>query len=381
LRIDEIQSRKSEIRKLLSSDKDMSKNELDILENEIESLNLEENTINQRSKNLDTAARLNSGELKGNIIDKGGSKIKMDTNVDIRSTEEYRNSFIKTLQGTATREERAIVSVVSGANVIPTNVFNQVIQNIQKQQGLLSRVRLLQIPGKLSIPLSDITTPAAWHTEGDEITETNLPPSNLTLSGFELAKLFSMSVATNKMSIPQYEDYLVTELTRVTGDALNTAILSGNGTGQPTGIMGLTWNAGNSLTFSANNIYQSLTNASGLLASNFRRNAAFIMNSNTLYSYVLAATDANGRPIFDNALASGIPLMLLGKEIILDDFVADNTILFGDPQFYFLNFSQPMAIEVSREAGFTKGLIVYRSIAVVDGKPLPSGAFVKITKA
>lgn len=312
----------------------------------------------------------------GTVIDTFGK----ENNMNNRASQEYKEAFVRTLQGKASTDMVNLVTTETGAAVIPTSTMDQIIQNIQKQQGILSRVRMLQIPGNLSIPLSDINTPAAWHTEGTEIADSSKEPTTLSLKGYELAKLFSLSAATQAMSIPQYENYLTQELQRTMGDALNNAVFSGNGTAQPTGINALTYTADNSVTTAVKNVsYEKLVAALGLLASNFRQGATWIMNSKTFYEYIATITDAQGRPIFVSDI-NNVPVMkILGKELILDDFCPDDTIFLGDCQFYFLNFSAPISIEMSREAGFTKGTIVYRSLCVVDGKPLPSGAFVKIT--
>ena len=43
-----------------------------------------------------------------------------------------------------------------------------------------------------------------------------------------------------------------------------------------------------------------------------------------------------------------------------------------------MNIPQGVAVEVSRESGFTSGLINFRAICITDGKPIIPGAFVKI---
>lgn len=311
----------------------------------------------------------------GTIIASFGKENDMNN----RTTEEYKDAFVRTLQGTASTDMVNLVTTSTGAAVIPTSTMDQIIQNIQKQQGILSKVRIIQIPGNVSIPLSDINTPAAWHVEGTEISDTTKEPSNLNLKGYELAKLFSLSAATQAMSISQYESYLTQELTRTMGDALNDAIFTGAGATQPTGIAALTYGTANSITTDVKVVtYAHLVAALGLLASNFRQNAAWIMNSTTFYTYIATIKDAQGRPLFVSDMNAAPVLKVLGKEVIIDDFCPDNTIYLGDSQFYFLNFSAPIQIEMSKEAGFTKGTIVYRSMCVVDGKPLPSGAFVKV---
>jgi HK97 family phage major capsid protein len=291
---------------------------------------------------------------------------------------EYRTAFFAYLQGKATPEQRALVTVSTGGAVVPTTTHDEIMAAAQKAQGLLSRVRILEIPGKLSIPVSDINTPAAWHTEGTPIGESNLPPDSINLSGHELAKLFSLSAATQNMSIPAFEAYLIAELVRCNNDALNAAIFAGNGTGQPVGLnTGITWDATNSVTVSADD-WTELVKAMALLASNYRQNAAFVMNSTTFYTCLVSQADANGSPIFTKDLTAEAVYRLMGKEVIIDDFAPDNVIFFGNPTYYIFNLSQPMQVARSDEAGFNSGTITYRSLAVVDGAPVPA-AFVKIT--
>src|SRR5690606_2966841 len=111
-----------------------------------------------------------------------------------------------------------------------------------------------------------------------------------------------------------------------------------------------------------------------------RQNAVFTMNSVMFYSYLSSQRDANGNPIFAKDISLGTPLTLMGKPIVIDDFCPDDTIVFGDPTYYFYNFSAPIAVDRSGEAGFTKATIMYRSLAVVDGRPA-APAFIKITRA
>jgi HK97 family phage major capsid protein len=303
---------------------------------------------------------------------------------EMRASAEYRTAFLNYATGrTLDAEQRAVLKVSDSGPVIPTATFNEIIQNIQKATGLVSAVRILAVPGKMAIPVSDINTPAAWHTEGAAIDDSNLPPSIITLGGYELAKLFSMSVATQNMSIAAFETYLVSELVRCTQIALSNAIVNGVGTTQPKGLLpGITWTAANSTTYPAINglSTDSIVKALALMPANFRQNASFIMNSTMLYGQVANMKDAMGRPIFLQDLQAGVPLRLLGKGLIVDDYMPDNTIILGDPSYYFLNFSQPMSVLRSDQAGFTTGSIIYRALTVVDGAPV-APAFIKLAAA
>ena len=66
---------------------------------------------------------------------------------------------------------------------------------------------------------------------------------------------------------------------------------------------------------------------------------------------------------------------------IVDDNIPAGTVLFGNFKYYGVNISEGVAVEVSRESGFTSGLIDFRALCIADGKPIVSAAFVKVTVA
>ena len=73
---------------------------------------------------------------------------------------------------------------------------------------------------------------------------------------------------------------------------------------------------------------------------------------------------------------------ILGHEVVIDDNIADNAVYFGNfAQYMGYNMPEGIAIEVSRESSFRKGLIDYRALAIADCKPIVTEAFVKLCKA
>ena len=69
---------------------------------------------------------------------------------------------------------------------------------------------------------------------------------------------------------------------------------------------------------------------------------------------------------------------LFGFEIVLDDNIPAGTVLFGNFHYYGVNIPAGVAVEMSRDSGFTSGLIDYRALCIADGKPIVPGAFVKL---
>ena len=64
--------------------------------------------------------------------------------------------------------------------------------------------------------------------------------------------------------------------------------------------------------------------------------------------------------------------------VVLDDNIPAGTVLFGNFRYYGVNVPEGVAMEVSRESGFTSGLIDFRALCIADGKPIVPGAFVKL---
>ena len=69
---------------------------------------------------------------------------------------------------------------------------------------------------------------------------------------------------------------------------------------------------------------------------------------------------------------------VLGKEVVIDDNLPDNTIILGNFKYLGYNIPNGIVIETSRESSFKSGLIDYRAMAIADTQPLVSEAFVKM---
>jgi len=106
------------------------------------------------------------------------------------------------------------------------------------------------------------------------------------------------------------------------------------------------------------------------------------MNNATLYNVFYGMTDTTERPVFiADPKAEGVG-KILGHEIIIDDNIADNVVYFGNfAKYMAYNMPEGIAVEVSRESSFRKGLIDYRALAIADCKPIVTEAFVKLYKA
>lgn len=310
---------------------------------------------------------------------------------DTHNTPEYRTAFYKSLMGkeltdaesrayTAAQAEKradAFNTLSTSAAVVPTATLNEVVKQARGVNGLFNEIRLFSVPNNLSVPVGTPGDAASWHTEGAAVERKNVTTAAVTFTGRELIKMLSMSAAVKRMDISAFERYITDELKAGIADAIGAAIVSGTGSGQPTGILsGMTWTAKNRIQTNALTA-DNLLAAVALLPAGYAAGAKFAMSTATLFGSIYPLKDGIGNYLFTDNERGGVR-RLFGFEIVLDDNIPAGTILFGNFRYYGVNIPQGVAVEVSRESGFTSGLIDFRALCIADGKPIVPGAFVKV---
>jgi len=396
-RLKEIRERKTAIRGLLEGEDKTIK--LDELETEIRSLDAEQNLIEKRSA---IAAGINIGEIDADPIpmpkaDPQKRSFEGMTQEDLLKAPEYRTAYLKKLQGKELNEverqamtigeQRAVTTSAGSAGAaVPTTTFDMIIDKLRQTSVLFPLITSTFIPGNLNIVVANAKNAAVWSAEAVDATDDNDSVISISLSGFLLAKFVKLSINVLTMTIDAFEAYIVAELSRQLAIAVENAILSGQGPSpvapnkpQPTGILnGIVWDESNSIQYTTLD-YDSLVDGRAKLGTLYRANAQFVMSSNTEASMMKIKT-STGKPIFSQDPQNGFIQKILNKPYIVDDYIPDDVILFGDISYYKMNFSQSPTIEASREAGFMSSTVVYRGLLIADGKPALAEAFVKIYK-
>jgi HK97 family phage major capsid protein len=284
---------------------------------------------------------------------------------------------------TAARGEKradAFNTLSNSAAVVPEATLNEIIKGLHPQGGLYNEIRKFSVPANMSIPVGTPTDPAQWHVEGTPVDREKLTTHNVTFGAFELIKVLSLSAAAKRMTLAAFESYLTHELGMSVTTALDAAVVNGTGTGQPQGLLtGITWNANNSLSVAAASVVDGVLKTIAKLPAGYANGAKFAMSNATLFSAVYPAKTTTGEFILMPDVQNGSVRRLFGFEIVVDDNLPANTILFGNFKYYGMNIPSGIAIENSRDSGFTSGLIDYRALCIADAKPIVPEAFVKLT--
>lgn len=385
----DIEKRTTEIGNLINTDPNIDIQELNI---ELEGLKQAKENIEERSQGSQQFNPITGMSFAGATESVKG---------DVFESTEYRNAFFKTMLGQklTVEEERtfkrameivdtekradSFSTTTNSAAILPTHTLNEIIKKARTMGGLISHCRSFNIPSNITVPIGTPSTKAKWHTEGEEVDSEN-PAKNIakvSFAGYEIIKIFSISASSKKMSISAFESYIIEELTNCVMECIADSLVNGTGANQGTGIVtGITWNGENSFTFTDNVVYTDLTKMLAKLKRGYSAGAKWAMNNATLYNSIYGIVDTTGRPIFIADPKNENIGYILGKPVIIDDNIADDTIFLGNFNYLGYNIPEGIVVETSRESSFKYGVIDYRALAIADTKPLVEEAFIKLSK-
>lgn len=316
---------------------------------------------------------------------------------DCYATMEYRMAFKKYVQtGTpipvelrAGGDSGTTIAADIGM-IIPTTIMNEFIKDVSKVYGqVYAKVRKLNVKGGVEFPISKLSANFKW------ITETT--PSGKQKAG-DIKEKVSFSYHIGEIRVAETLlaqvvslDLFESEITRIMVEAyvkaMDTAIISGTGSGQPLGITKdprVTSNTGNIIEFEADEIGDWTAWRKKLFAKvplSKRGSGEFLFPASTVESNLLTMKDANGRPLFREAtdgtignLAGtffGRDVTFVEPDIIKDyDTAATGDIIgiFWTPNDYAINtnlqFGMKRYFDEDTNEWINKGL------TIVDGKIL-----------
>ena len=356
--------RKSQILKRLAEIKNELANEdadLDALEAEARSLKDELAKIEQRER------LMNEVETRGRTARDFGEELEPEETktrtFDVDSVE-YRDAFMKKLMGRELDEEER--TAVSASVAIPTHTMNLIIGRLKKNP-LLEAIDITYIPSNVSFPVEGTVNDAAWVDMGTAATDSDDTLTSITLSAYKLIKTVEITADVKAMAIPAFEAWLVSRLSNRIEKTVDVSIINGTGTNQATGIL-KTISTTTGKWAKAGMTYADLLKVVASLPTEYANGASFVMNRTLFYTQVLGIEDTNKKPIVVADLQSPAKFNILGYPVIIDDNMPDDKLIFGDLKEYKFNFVQAPEIKANESVAFRTGSLVYRALALADGK-------------
>ena len=380
-RIEEINARKAEIRALLESSEQV---DMDAIEKELRALDEEAKEIEKRAA---VAASIQQGEVVAPVVEKPVQEArKMGNKYD---SMEYREAFMNYV----CRGEELPAEFRGDANtktsdigaLVPPVTLNKIIETVEAYGMILPLVNRTSYKTGMMIPVASVKPTASWVAEGAGSDKQKLPlAASITFGHFKLRCAVSVSLETENMALSAFEARLVKSISEAMAKAIEQAILTGTGSGQPTGIL---TDSSKGTTFNYDALtYKKLVDAEAAIPMEYEQNAVWVMSKKTFMEFV-GMVDDHKQPIcrVDHGLGGAPERTLLGRRVVLTNYLPNfaatlktNEVfaMIYDFSDYTLNTNFQVGIKTYEDNDTDD--IIRKSIMVVDGKPIEYASLVKL---
>lgn len=384
-RLSEIQARKLEIRTALTENAEI---DLEATQTELEELEVEARSLERK---LEIASKINAGDIVAETVEipkDGKEKRNMENKFE---TMEYRQAFMNhVLKGDEIPVEFRMAGVTKTSDigvVIPQTVLNRIIEKIEATGMILPLVTRTSIKGGVTVPTSTVKPEATWVSEGATSTKQKKTTGQITFAYHKLRCAVAVSLEVETMALSAFESALISNVVEAMVKALEQAIINGDGSGKPSGILKETPNEGQALK-SNELTYQLLVNAEAALPMEYEASAVWCMTKKTFMGFV-GMVDSNKQPIarVNHGIGGKPERYLLGRPVVLCNYVDtfSATLGTGKPYAFLFDFKDYML-----NTNYTMGLkkyednetddLVTKAIMIADGKVLVKDSLVTISK-
>lgn len=290
---------------------------------------------------------------------------------------EYRSAFMEyVLKGTPIPTElRADANTLTGdvGSVIPTHLVNQIIEKFDNVGMILPLITKTSYKAGVEIPTSSVKPVATWVSEGAGSDRQKKATGKITFSYFKLRCEISMSMEVGTMALSAFEAKFVENVAKAMTYAVENAVINGTGSGQPKGILAET-----GATVNGGATYEKLCEVEGAIPVEYETGAKWCMNKKTFMKFV-AMVDQSGQPIarVNHGVAGKAERTLLGRDVVISPYVADNKAFVFDFADYILNTIYDMGI--SKKQDWETEDLLTKAVMSVDGKVVDAGSLVIFT--
>lgn len=357
------------------------------------------------------------GNQNGQPEQRGGNPLASYSNLNIPngqsetrnaapfSSMEYRQAFMEYVQR-GTEIPQDVITRAGGDNgttittdigaIIPETIMSEFIKEVSKVYGhIYSKVRKLNVRGGVKFPISKLGATFKWITE-TTVSEKQKAGDIKEFVTFEY-NIGEIRVATTLLaqvvSLPLFEAEIVRIMLEAYVEAMDKAIISGTGSGQPLGITKDS-RVKNVIEFNEAEFADWTAWRKKLFAVvplSKRGRGEFLFPASTVESYLLTMKDANDRPLFREATDLtmgntsgsffGRNCDLVEPDIVKDFATAsegDIVGIFWVPQDYAINTN--MQFGMQRWFDQDTNEWINKGLTIVDGKILDASGCYLIKK-
>ena len=272
---------------------------------------------------------------------------------------------------------------------IPTTTMQKIVDKMEATGMILPLVTHTSYKGGLAVPTSSVKPTATWVAEGAGSDKQKKGTSSIVFSYYKLRCAVSVSLEVDTVTYPMFEAAFVNNIVEAMVKTKEQAIISGDGSGKPKGILAETPATGQAIeiTEGSSITYEKLCEAEAALPMAYEAEAVWFMTKKT-FMLIVGQVDSNGQPIarVDHGIDGKPSRTLLGRQVICNPYMSDfattvtaDTIVafLFNPKDYVLNTNYN--ITVKRYEDNDTDDIVTKAVELVDGKVVDKNSLVTVT--
>ncbi len=262
------------------------------------------------------------------------------------ASDAYKKAFWNSIRGRMNYDVRNALQVgelTEGGYTVPDEFENQLIEALQEENIMRGLVHVISTSsGDHKIPLVTNYGSASWIEEEAQIPESDVAFNQITLGAHKLATAIRISQELLNDSAFDLASFIAHEFQRRAGAAEEEAILSGDGSHKPIGLLHATLGAQVGVTTASTTAITAdeLIDLQHSLKSGYRRKAAFIMNDACIKA-IRKLKDGQGQYLWQPSIREGVPDMILNTRVYMSNYMplveaGNKVVLYGDYSYYWL---------------------------------------------
>lgn len=319
-------------------------------------------------------------------------------NTDPYDTVEYRTAFMEYVCRNIPIPQELRVNALTTTSdtsvVIPTTLLHEIIQKLDTYGDIYAKVRKLNVQGGVDIPILSLKPTATWITADNGTSESDdkeiKANTKISFSYYGLECKIAQTLLVNVTTLDMFQNLFVPLATEAIVRALEAAIISGSGSGQPTGVtVDSRVPTGNVITLTPADFTSWSAWKKKVFAKMKKayRRGEFVMAQGTFDGYIDGMVDTVGQPIarVNYGIDGGETYRFGGKNVqtVEDDLIKSyDSASTGDVVAVFVNWddyaiNSNLTLQVVKWTDQDTNTIKNKAILICDGKLVdPNGVLI-----
>ncbi len=289
-----------------------------------------------------------------------------------RAADEYRQAMIAAIRSNFRNVSNVLQEGVDadGGYLVPEEMDSRLIDVLTEENIMRNLGTKITTSGERKINIAATKPAASWIEEGGALSFGDATFDQIIMDAYKLHVAIKVTEELLYDNAFNLESYIIQQFGKAISNAEEDAFLNGDGNHKPTGL--LTSAATGVTTAGATITADELISLVYSLKRPYRKNAAFIINDQTL-SVIRKLKDANQAYIWQPSYQAGEPDRLLGYALHTSPYmptiaVGKAAIAFGDYSYYNIGDRGTRSLQELKELFAGNGMVGFVMKERVDGK-------------